>query len=305
MKFSNQPGPRGSEGQDSLTAKPSLEVQLRKELHELLKPTLEGPHDRAVALSGRPLSEVFARSVPLTPISLEEARGSTCISIGGYNAWPIFVTPGYRNTFAAVFNRADLEKTFPDYFPAAASTIRGGIGEAVRNIGQHGYRDDARMLGLWDGEALFTSAALLVKEIEVTNPRGDPHRLLVAVVADEGRGMRDPQWSLLDGAGEGEDHEGMGVELKASLIYLVKASSGEWSLFDGLSASVPSKYVSPESFHDREIGRDERVPRVSAVDLPAPRQGCQKIAVYAHPKTSPEDAKEIVSLLIGALSARE
>ena len=296
-------GARDSTAQGELSITPSVDVLFQRELHHLLKANLEGPQDTSVALSARPMSKVFGGAIPTGTIPLEEARGVSHISVDGYKAWPIFVTPGYRNTLAAVVNRQELEKEFPDYFPAGISEIRGSIGEAVRNVGQHGHGDTRANDALLFDQARFASAGLFVKEISFSTTSTSSHRVLMVVVADEGRGLPNPEWSMLDGVGVGDDHEGMGVELRGALVYLVKASKGEWSLFDGLRASVPTKYVSANSSHQREIGDDERVSRVSSVDLPAPARGCQKIALYAHPTTSREDAQEIQARLFAALKS--
>lgn len=284
----------------SSSLNPSTEVQLRREFLELLKPRLDGPSDSALALSARSLSEIVGSGLPQTSISLDDARSSACLSVGGYRAFPIFVAPGYHN-FAAVFNRTRLEESFPDYFPPAFSKIRGSVGEAVRNVGQHGVRLDDRHHALQDGEALFASAALFVKELCFSTSRGVSFRALMTVVTDEGCGMPNPQYSMLDGVGNGEDHEGMGIELRDSLMYLVKDTHGEWSLFDGLRSVVPTQYVSEGSFHPRAIRRDEKVPRLCAVDLPGPSRGCQKVAVYPHPDMNRDDAPEVQALLIAAL----
>jgi len=126
------------------------------------------------------------------------------------------------------------------------------------------------------------------------------HRALLAVVTDEGRGIYDPERSMVDGVGIGEDYEGMGVELRGSLLYLITSARREWSLFQGAQGEEREP-PSAAALSPQEVFADARIPRISAVDLPAPTGGCQKVLIFAHPEASMNDVRELQGLLIGAL----
>jgi hypothetical protein len=232
---------------------------------------------------------------------VEEAERFPSAPLGDYVATPIFATPGYQNTFAAVFNRSYLEASFPEYFPPESSSIRGSIGEAVRNVGQHGVSNDPRFHRAGYGECLFASAALFVRELALRSQEGRAHRILVALVTDEGPGVHDPERSMVDGVGNGEDYEGMGVELGGSLLYLIKARHGEWSLFKGAQEQERDKDCEGSWSACRNLSDDERVSRVCAVDLPASEKGCQKILVFAHPSVPMSEMRDLKERLMGVL----
>lgn len=291
---------RDSSPSTSSRVEATVGVQFLRELRDLLKPHREGLSDEGVCLSGRQVRELFGASLPQGAISLDEARQLPCVAHGEYLAWPIFATPAYQNSIAAVFNRAQLEAKFPDYFPSGPSSIRGSIGEAVRNVGQHGVSNDPRFSRARYGECLFASAAVLVRELTLKDEKGTTHRALVTVVTDEGRGIYDPERSMVDGVGNGEDHEGMGVELEGALVYLIKSLRGEWCLFKGGQGQNRDPR-NAAAFSHQEVSVDAKIPRVSRVDLPTPHRGCQKVLVYARPAAPIKDVHELQVLLIGAL----
>jgi hypothetical protein len=285
------------------SVEPSAETLLFRELRELLKGKLDGPEDSAVAISARPMTDIFRSVMPHGLIALDHARQFPSVRIGEYEAYPIFATTGYRHAYAGVFNRDDIERRFNDYFPAPVSRIRGGIGEAVRNVAQHGIANGPSCGVVKEGEAFFASAGLFVRELRIHGTARTPIRVLMALVSDEGKGIANPERSILDGVGNGagEGCEGMGVELNASLIYIAKASTGEWSVFDGLHASIPTQYIPGTLFRRREVGPDERIDRVCAVDLPAPATGCQKIMFFSLPNATSEQDEEATRIILNAL----
>jgi hypothetical protein len=291
---------RDSSPSTSSHVEPTIGVQFLRELRDLLKPHREGPSDEGVCLSGGLVRELFGASLPQGAISLDEARQFPCVVHGEYLVWPIFATPAYQNSIAAIFNKTDLEGRFPDYFPSVASSIRGSIGEAVRNVGQHGVSNDRRFHCARFGECLFASAALLARELTLTDEKGTIHRALIAVVTDQGRGIYDPERSMVDGVGIGEDYEGMGVELQGSLVYLITSARREWSLFQGGQGEERKPHRASSS-SSQEVSADARIPRIGAVDLPVPTSGCQKVLIFAHPAAPKGELQELRGLLLGAL----
>ena len=282
---------------------PDFEVRLARELRSLLATKLNGPDDTSVALGSRSLSEIFGKRVPSQAISIEEARSTGCLQVGGFSAWPIFITyaGGHRDPYAPVYNIKEVESKLRGFLTSGPSAIRGGIGEAIRNVGQHGHAHP--LVGYH--RCSFAPAALFVKEFSIDTDGGRPHRALMAVIADEGSGISDPGRALVNGVGEigGDDALGLGVELKSSLLYLVKSSKGEWSLFDTTRQTNPDKYDKENGFRTRAIGSHERIDRVSSLDLPAPPRGCQKILFFAHPSASAADVDDLRAKLLSALSA--
>lgn len=302
-KQSHQPGTREVVPEARHESKgPGFEVELVRELRLLLKDHRDGPHDEAVALGTRSLSEIFAQTVPAAPLTLDAARSVTSIEIGGFTAWPIFITygGGHRDPYAAVYNSKQMEEKLADFFTAGASDIRGGIGEAIRNVGQHGHH---QRLVRYD-ECLFAPAALFVRELSLDSDAADSQRILMAMITDEGSGIGDPERSLLNGvSGIGGDASvGMGREMSSCMLYLVKSRAGEWCLFDDSRQTNPDKYENPYSFKRRAIGVDEKIERIASLDLPAPPKGCQKIMFFAHPGATAEDVKTVHDRLLSALS---
>ena len=189
---------------------PDLEVRVARELHSLLTTTSPSPDEDVVALGARSLTDIFAQRFKTGPISLDEARAVGRIEVGGFTAWPIFITycGGYRDPFAPVYNHAQIEEFFREFEVPDSSKIRKAIYEAIRNVGQHARKDD----DVKYGECSFMSAALLLKRLSLGNKPAS--RVLMAVVADEGRGISDPERSLLNGVGSnsGDESLGMGYE---------------------------------------------------------------------------------------------
>ena len=281
---------------------PGFEVELVRELRSLLKDHLEGPHDTSVALGGRSLSEIFAQTVPAHPLSLDAARSVGSVEVGGFTAWPIFITygGGHRDAYAPVYNSRQMQERLNEFYTSGPSTIRGAIGEAMRNVGQHGHN---HYVVRYD-ECSFAPAALFAREISLHSAEGAHHRILMAMVADEGPGIGNPERSLLNGvSGLGGDAAlGMGIEMSSCLLYLVKSRAGEWCLFDRAQQLNPDKYETRLSFKTRAIGDDEKIERLALLDLPAPAKGCQKIMFFAHPSASVGDVKEVYDRLLSALN---
>lgn len=290
------PDPRG----ESLS--PNFGVSLVRELRSLLKAERDGPDDRAVALGARPLATIFEGALSSDRLSIDTASKVRGVEVGGFTAWPIFITYGgssHRGTYVPIYNHEQIENKLKDFHGSGPSSVRGSINEAIRNIGQHGHRQHSVPYG----ECRFAPAALLTREISVDGGAGVTHRVLMAVVTDEGPGISHPERSMLNGVGSGggDDALGMGVETKGSLLYLVKSTQGEWSLFDGLNHSNPDKYAGAKTFNTRQIGADEKIERVAAIDLPAPSVGCQKIIFFAHPAATADEARAIQAALLSAL----
>ncbi len=280
---------------------PDLEVRIARELRSLLTTESRDPDDNAVALGARSLSDIFAQTITTPSISLDEARAVKSIEVGGFTAWPIFITyaGGHRDPYAPVYNHAQIEERLREFYASNSSKIRGAIGEAIRNVGQHAH--DCHAVGY--DRCFFTPAALFVKELALGN--GSNSRVLMAVVADEGGGISDPERSMLNGVGSmaGVDSVGMGYEMEGALLYLVKSTKGEWSLFDGARQINPDKYDKANGFRRRKIGEDEKIERVASLDLDAPPKGCQKIMFFAHPSATSEEVRDIHERLLGSLKA--
>lgn len=280
---------------------PDLEVRIARELRSLLTTTLPSPDGDVVALGARSLSDIFAQTITTPSISLDEARAVGSIEVGGFTAWPIFITyaGGYRDPYAPVYNHAQIEERLRDFYGSNSSPIRGAIGEAIRNVGQHAH--DGHAVGY--ERCFFTPAALFVKEIPLGSEPAS--RVLIAVVADEGGGISDPERSMLNGIGSmaGVDSVGMGFEMEGALLYLVKSRHGEWCLFDGARQINPDKYDKANGFRRRKIGEDEKIERVASLELDAPPKGCQKIMFFAHPSASGDEVREIHERLLDALKA--
>ena len=279
-----------------------LSVRLARELRSLLKTELEGPDDSSVALGARALSEIFSSHVPAHRIPIEAARAVRCVEMDGFTAWPIFITyvGGCRDPYVPVHNQQHIEERLSDFYASGFSKIRGAIGEAIRNVGQHGHQLDA----VGYQQCLFAPGAIFVKEIALESSDDNPtRRVLMAVVTDEGGGISDPERSVLNGVGSmaGVDSVGMGIEMEGSLLYLVKASRGEWCLFDGARQINPDKYDGSRGFRRRIIGDDEKIERVSSLQLPAPSTGCQKIMFFAHPSATAEDVGALRQRLLSSL----
>lgn len=289
------PDPRG----ESLS--PNFGVSLVRELQSLLKTERDGPDDPAVALGARPLGAIFGEAISSNGLSIDAARNVTAVEVGGFTAWPIFITYSGSSThdrYAPTYNVNQIDTTLKDFYGGGLRSTRLGINEAIRNVGQHGHHQhDVKF-----GECRFAPAALLTRELSVDGGDGVRHRVLMAVVTDEGDGIASPEHEMLNGKGIGfgHDKEGMGIELKNSLLHLVKSNRGEWSLFDGLNHSNPNQYA-PQTLNVRPIGEHEKVERVGALDLPAPSQGCQKIMFFTHPSATADEAWGIQATLLSAL----
>jgi hypothetical protein len=280
---------------------PEVEVRIARELRALLATDVRCADDNAVALGARSLSDIFAQTITTPSISLDEARAVESIEVGGFTAWPIFITyaGGHRDPYAPVYNHPQIEERLRDFYGSNSSKIRGAIGEAIRNVGQHAH--DYHAMGY--ERCFFAPAALFVKDLAFGS--GPTSRVLMAVVADEGSGISNPERSMLNGVGSmtGSDSLGMGYEMEGSLLYLVKSRQGEWCLFDGARQTNPDKYDTENGFRRRKIGEDEKIERVGSLDLDAPPKGCQKIMFFAHPSATEEEVRAIHDRLLVTLKA--
>ena len=282
---------------------PHFDVRLARLLGSLLKSNVDGPDESAVALGARSLSDIFAQSLSDQPLSIDDARSVGFVKVGGFTAWPIFVTyaGGFRDAYGPVYNNSQIEESLRDFYTTGASEIRGAIGEAIRNVAQHGH--EHRTVGY--RRCLFAPAGVFVKEISFGTDQQPSRRMLMAVVADEGPGISEPERSMVNGFGNGwgDDKTGLGNEMRAALLYLVKSNKGEWCLFDGSRQSNPDKYQIRHSFKERAIGDGEKIQRVASLDLPAPSKGCQKIMFFAHPCAAEEDARDMREQLLRAFES--
>lgn len=280
---------------------PNTEVLIARALRSLLTTTVPESDDNAVALGARSLADIFAGKLTTPSLSVDEARAVGSIEVGGFTAWPIFISyvGGCRNPYAAVYNQAQVDERLCEFHVPSSSKIRGAIGEAIRNVGQHGH--DYSAVGY--ERCFFAPAAIFVKELAFGGEATS--RVLMAVVADEGSGISDPERSMLNGVGSmaGTDSVGMGYEMEGALLYLVKSTKGEWCLFDGARQINPDKYDPSNGFKRRTIADDEKIERVASLDLDAPSRGCQKIMFFAHPGASGEEVRDIHGRLFGALKA--
>ncbi len=195
-----------------------LAVRITRELHSLLKSELEGPDDGAVALGARPLSKIFSPHLPVARVSIDEARAVGSVEVDGFTAWPIFIryVGGSRDPYAPIYNDRQMEERLREFCTPGTSMVRGAIGEAIRNVGQHGH--ELHAVGYL--MCSFAPAALFVKELVLGSGQGPAPSVLMAVVADEGGGISDPERSALHGIGSmaGVDSVGMGIELESSLV---------------------------------------------------------------------------------------
>jgi hypothetical protein len=99
---------------------------------------------------------------------------------------------------------------------------------------------------------------------------------------------------MVDGVGNdvnGEQQRGMGVELKNSLVYVIRSTRDGWFAFDGHTYSKsPLKKVDPWSLESDNA----RIDPVGTVDLPPQGVGCQKI-FFCPLKTATEAEKRYLT----------
>jgi hypothetical protein len=255
------------------------------------------------------LKDIFVEAHGAGAVALEAVWNAPQKEVGNFRAWPVFLGMRHSIVEGAAFNRGDLERSFPEYFPdGQPSRIRGAIGEAVRNIGQHGHRYQDGYPAIVNGVAVFAPGAVFAREIVSQDSQGQAHKMLVVMVSDEGRGVAKPQESLLHGVGgcEGTEHLGMGYELEGTLLYLVKSrvdnGGGEWILFDGLH----TQQAVPENSRSGGWGRSAEgkcIDPIQTVDLPKPPRGCQKIMFFAHPETNTQGVFDEVQKAISQLAS--
>lgn len=251
---------------------PDFTVTMVRELSGLLSRFVSAaPGAKASGASA--LAQLFGSEIAEFCGSYRDAQKSEGIALGNFKAWPVFITDGWRSVEAAVFNREGLERTFAEFFPNSSSSIRGGIGEAVRNIGQHGHNHRGTFMA-GSEEARFAPGGVFLQAMSYPVDDGRHLPLFLVVVTDEGPGVASPSTALLDGhgdSGRGSQHEGLGIELRASLVYVVKARSGEWQLYD-------------RSVREPTVRAGERIVEpVCSLNLPHVERGCQKVMFFVPP----------------------
>jgi anti-sigma regulatory factor (Ser/Thr protein kinase) len=219
------------------------------------------------------LAQVFGSEIADGRVSYKDVQKREGISVGNFRAWPVFITDGWQGVEAAVFNREGLEMAFPEFFPNSSSSIRGAIGEAVRNIGQHGHHHRGTFT-VGSDEARFAPGGVFLQALSYPTADGQRIPVLLAVVADEGNGIGSPSTALVDGYGDssrGSQHEGLGVELRASLVYVIRVRNGEWLLYDSSRCETTVR------------GGEKVVEPVCSLGLPNFERGCQKVMFFVPP----------------------
>jgi anti-sigma regulatory factor (Ser/Thr protein kinase) len=264
--------PRAKDSSADAALSPDFTVMLARELTGLLS-QLSGTA-LGVSVSGtRGLARLFGTEVADARLDFREAQKNEGISVGNFRAWPVFLTEGWRSVEAAFFNKGGLERALAEFFPNSRSSIRGGIGEAVRNIGQHGHRQRGVFMA-YSEEARFAPGGVFVQAFKFPTSDGRTVPLLLAVVADEGDGIGSPSIALVDGEGDstrGGQHEGLGVELSSALLYVIKARDGDWQLYDRSVCTSTSR------------GGRVVIDPVCSLKLPPVDCGCQKIMFFVPP----------------------
>ena len=251
------------------TLLPDFTVTLVRELSGMLRRFADAASGGALS-GASALAQVFGPEIADARVSYKDVQKREGISVGNFRAWPVFITDGWHGVEAAVFNREALERCFSEFFPNPSSSIRGVIGEAVRNIGQHGHQQRGTFM-VGSEEARFAPGGVFVQALSYATEDGRNLPVLLAVVADEGVGIVSPSTSLVDGCGDstrGSQHEGLGIELQSSLVYVVKARNGEWQLYDR-SACEPTG--------------EQIVKPVCSLQLPHVERGCQKVMFFVPP----------------------
>jgi len=252
-----------------------------------------------------PLKAVFGSSLSNETLNVADARKYLGTSYGDFMATPIFLTAGWRNVPAPILNEDVVRRVCQSFVePDGSSPVQTVIGEACRNVGQHGGRN---LEGLRHGVARFAPGGVFMKQLACLDSDKVTHRALLCMVADEGIGISNPSLSLLDGVGGmgGEDHRGMGVELARSLVTLIKSNEGRWFLYDGLNHNRDGARP-PAIITQGRVPKSQWVKPLAEVELPAVGKGCQKIFLFAHPQADKQFLfKEVVNALaVSAVSGR-
>lgn len=254
-----------------------------------------------LGMAGIPsLRQVFSGCIPQEPLRVDAARRVPPIHCGDLTAAPVFLTAGWRNVPAPVFNESFVRRISLPFVRTngecgAAEVV---IREACRNVGQHACRATD---SLRHGFAQFASAGVFVKNMVCVSPDRREHSVLLCMVADEGRGISNPSASLVDGVGTagGEDHRGMGIELSGSLLTLIKSNQGRWFLYDGLHHAREQR-ARTGGRTVTEVPSAQRVEPLAELNLPGGTKGCQKIFLFAHPMA---DKDFVFQQAVTALSA--
>ena len=235
-------------------------------------------------LAGIPtLSAVFGSSLRNEALKVADAEKYLGTKYHDCMATPVFLTAGWRNVPAPVFNEDLVRREIHPFVEAnGRSPVEMVIREACRNVGQHA---GGQLEALRYGVARFGPGGIFMKQLVCTDSNKVSHRVLLCMVADEGSGISNPSLSLVDGVGGlgGEDHRGMGIELAGSLVTLIKSNEGRWFMYDGLNHArnfKDSRLTKPQS----NIPKSQWVKPLAEVELPAGEKGCQKIFLFAHPQ---------------------
>ena len=182
---------------------------------------------------------------------------------------------------------------------ATSDFVSSSVGEAIRNVYQHGHkfhhvRDTTPIPREVHG-------VVALKELSVVGPDNKPIKALLAAVMDAGPGIEDPAHLMINGIGNmahGGQGFGMDVELKHSLVYVIRSAKEGWFVFDGFTYSkIPYNVVDPWS----EEANKARVEPVGTIDLPSPGIGCQKIFLCPLETATEAEKKWLTDQILAAL----
>ena len=104
---------------------PTFGVSLVRELRSLLKTERDGAGDPAVALGARPLGTIFADVLSSDRPSIDTASTVRGVEVGGFTAWPIFITYGgssHRGTYVTIYNREQIESKLNGFYGSGPSS---------------------------------------------------------------------------------------------------------------------------------------------------------------------------------------
>jgi hypothetical protein len=226
---------------------------------------------------------------------------TTGLAADGFSVIPISIVRSKVSTnhFEAEYDRSSVFKLTQDFESVS-------ISESVRNVYQHGhpFRTHDKKEGIIQG----AHAAIALKELRIPSKNGELSRVLLVSVMDSGPGIQDPAYQLVDGngaIGRGENHCGMGHELKHSLIYIVRSTRPEWLVFDGVRYSELRNW--PQSV-DQWLpeSRHTKIAPEGKLDLPRPPhpEGCQKILFCYTKDSTPEERASLREIILDVLSEK-
>ena len=236
----------------------------------------------SLAIAPRP-SELFEEGLRGAMLPEADAHRVDVVNYEGFRVVPMFLDAGWMGVPGAVFNKQLIASEFPDYLPSDnSSKTSSAIFEAARNVAQHGAPLNQLPPA---GSVCFAPGAIFLQELYCRDDQAREHRFLVCMISDEGMGIADPSRSLLPGVGSpwGENHNGLGYELRDSVLMLIRARERGWLLFDGLhhQSTMLAKANAPD---EHLTG----VPPLAELQLPSHSRGCQKIFIFQHPSSDAE-----------------